>query len=60
VIEPRKELAEADVVREDGRQHRMVAQATDRLWPGSESRARRRGFPRKLGDLTDADIGRYS
>jgi hypothetical protein len=60
VIEPRKEVAEADVVGKDGRQQRRNGASRKQVLPGSESRAGKRGLPRELGDLTGADTERYS
>ena len=54
-MSPVKKVVEADAVRERGRQHRPQG----RLHRGHRAGHARNGFPRKLGDLIDADIERY-
>jgi hypothetical protein len=54
-LSPVKKVVEADAVREGGRHHRPQG----RLHRGHRAGHARNGFPRKLGDLVDADIERY-
>jgi hypothetical protein len=59
VIEPRKEGEEADAIRNaEGNIDRRAT--VGRLDRGHRAGHVHVGFPRKLGDLIDADIGRYS